>query len=808
MKPIKLTMSAFGSYARETMIDFTDVQRGIFLITGDTGAGKTTIFDAVVFALYDKTSGQKRDGGMMRSQYASPDVQTYVEFTFSCRGEIYTVRRNPEYQRPKKRKSAKKDADEKESLTTEKAAVSLTMPDGSDCPGNKSAVNKKIVEIIGLDVQQFTQIVMIAQGDFLRLLHAGSQERKQIFSKIFDTSIYRNIQEDLKIRVKERKGQLEDYRSALIREMEHAQCPEGYEETDDWNELLRTTAIPDVDKVLEHLTKMCIIGEIKKKDLEARLNDKQRKLEQIQISVEAGKTVNELFARLKRVEEQKKVLDDQKEKLELLKMKKDAAQRAKTVRLMERQVEDAQNSLKQLEAWQKTLVTGLLNDKKSIPEKLKMLEEECEKIQKDCAGCAAQVEEEKNNYEDRYRRFLHAQAGLMAESLQEGEVCPVCGSIHHPQKAELPGDAPKEQEVEARKQAAEKKASELEQMQKKLQDAKHVKEEKHRELLIEISKKEGQLESLRSQIEESKKKIQEQKHLFEKELAKAGFDNAASYQAARMEEADLTALSEQLEKYREARIRVDENLRICKEQTEGKRPMDLASLEETMTGLKEEKKAVEKQYHAVVVVNTKNQETKEKIGTLQAKGEKLRKEYETILTLAKTASGNLSQSIKLDFETYIQRQFFTQVIYSANQRFVRMTSGQLMLRCRELKNLSTQGQAGLDLDVYSPLTNSVRDVKTLSGGESFMAALSMALGMAEVISNSAGAVRMETMFIDEGFGSLDDDSREQAINVLNDLVGSKRLVGIISHVAELKEQIDRKLVVERTEKGSSVHWEL
>ena len=137
-----------------------------------------------------------------------------------------------------------------------------------------------------------------------------------------------------------------------------------------------------------------------------------------------------------------------------------------------------------------------------------------------------------------------------------------------------------------------------------------------------------------------------------------------------------------------------------------------------------------------------------------------------------------------------------------------MTSSQLMLRCREFQNLGTRGQAGLDLDVYSPVTDSTRDVKTLSGGESFLAALSMALGLADVISDTAGAIRMDTMFIDEGFGSLDDEAREQAIAILNELAGADRLVGIISHVSELKEQIDRKLVVSRTAKGSTVRWEL
>ena len=182
----------------------------------------------------------------------------------------------------------------------------------------------------------------------------------------------------------------------------------------------------------------------------------------------------------------------------------------------------------------------------------------------------------------------------------------------------------------------------------------------------------------------------------------------------------------------------------------------------------------------------------------------LQKRYEMVSNLSRTANGNLSGSVKMDFETYVQRQYFKRIIHAANKRLIKMTNGEFILQCKDVKNLGNQGQAGLDLDIYHMLTDSVRDVKTLSGGESFMASLSMALGLADIIQNAAGGIKLETMFVDEGFGSLDDASREQAIKVLSELAGSDRLVGIISHVNELKEQIDMKLVVKRTEKGSTI----
>ena len=216
MRPVKLTMSAFGSYSGVETIDFTKVQGGLFLITGDTGAGKTTIFDAVTYALYDRTSGGRRDGSMMRSQYADDETETFVEYTFVYRGDQYTIRRNPEYMRAGKRKNA----DGKIRLVKETSKVSLLMPDGREFRGKKREIDQKIEQIIGLDAGQFTQIAMIAQGDFLRLLHAESKERKKIFSKIFQTQIYRDVQEELKEQGKTLYISLKENETDIRREME------------------------------------------------------------------------------------------------------------------------------------------------------------------------------------------------------------------------------------------------------------------------------------------------------------------------------------------------------------------------------------------------------------------------------------------------------------------------------------------------------------------------------------------------------------------------------------------------------------
>ena len=175
--------------------------------------------------------------------------------------------------------------------------------------------------------------------------------------------------------------------------------------------------------------------------------------------------------------------------------------------------------------------------------------------------------------------------------------------------------------------------------------------------------------------------------------------------------------------------------------------------------------------------------------------------------LNQTAGGNLTGSAKIDFESYVQRQYFRKIIFRANQRLVQMSGNQFLLKCRDLDALGTRGNVGLDLDVYSVVTGTVRDVRTLSGGESFMAALAMALGLSDIIQSMAGGIRLQMMFVDEGFGSLDEYSREQAMNVLSELAGGDQLIGIISHVTELKENIEQQLIVRKGKKGSHTVWQ-
>ena len=293
---------------------------------------------------------------------------------------------------------------------------------------------------------------------------------------------------------------------------------------------------------------------------------------------------------------------------------------------------------------------------------------------------------------------------------------------------------------------------------------------------------------------------------FQRTLSEQGFPDESSYRKSVIGDTEMKAAEEKLKSYRESCKEADGRIQSLNEQLHEKDPADLPAVMQEMEQVEQEYSVTSKKHLQIYEKNRRNQEVMEKMRHLEDVDGGLQKEYEKVSRLSKTANGTLIGSVKLDFETFVQRQYFKQIIQAANQRLIRMTSGEFLLQCRQIEHLGSQGQAGLDLDVYDMAGDSVRDVRTLSGGESFMASLSMALGLSDIVQNTAGAVSIETMFVDEGFGALDDEAREEAIRALSDLAGERRLVGIISHVNELKEQIERKLVITKTEHGSTAVW--
>jgi hypothetical protein len=928
MKPLKLTMSAFGSYAGKNVIDFTGQQQGIFLITGDTGAGKTTIFDAITYALYNQTSGGERNGNMMRSQYAQPEAETYVELEFLYRGQTYRVRRNPDYKITKTLKNGK--------IREQKVphSVELTLPDGTVFPEKKNATDAKIIEILGLTADQFSQIVMIAQGDFLKLLYTKSDERKMIFSKLFRTDIYWKIQENLRRksmemdeRIQENDRAFEQEKSRIIPLPESEELP-----LDELVERLRErlkdalkeqnlrranveelnkkiTKYEEINKLFVSLEKIRQTG----KELEARQAESKERRQQIENALKADKV---LVAEQQNLRQQQAVeqsvqaiakmeetLTNNQEMFETLKtqlqeveaeQKREAADIQKKMLALEQSFpsyealqnarSEEQQAKKVWEDLEKTSEESFHKKEAGIAalkEQQKQQEQVVEQTKKNWEQTSLSASESAKHYEHMYEAFLKEQAGILAENLSAGCPCPVCGSTVHPDPAKLSDHAVTELEVEQAKKtraAAEEKrdlayaAFEAEKTEKqKLAQAVEKEEadfvlaqtiakqqrkeaeqnyvslqktaEQIREKLVYPSLAEAKkqyaamqkaLEAAEQEIERKRQKVSELAEAMntlkgqklaeeenqktakklaaktEKEYAKllekSGFVSEETYHLAILPERSRSKLEREEKEYESQCLRQQSEQKLLEKQVSGKTYTDTTELNEQLKAEKQALKEAEKTYMELHTAYENDRSVLQNCAVYLEKGKNLESEDQVIKSLSKTANGRLSGSAKIDFETYIQRQYFKQIIHEANKRLLTMSNHQFILKLKEEANTGRKTNEGLDLSVYSLVTDSERDVKTLSGGESFLAALAMALGLSDIVERSAGAIHPDMMFIDEGFGSLDAQSRQQAIEVLAELAGDSRMVGIISHVTELKEQIDRKLVVSRTDKGSRAVW--
>ena len=928
MKPLKLTMSAFGSYAGKNVIDFTGQQQGIFLITGDTGAGKTTIFDAITYALYNQTSGGERNGNMMRSQYAQPEAETYVELEFLYRGQTYRVRRNPDYKITKTLKNGK--------IREQKVphSVELTLPDGTVFPEKKNATDAKIIEILGLTADQFSQIVMIAQGDFLKLLYTKSDERKMIFSKLFRTDIYWKIQENLRrksmemderIQENDRAFEQEKSRIILLPESEELPFDELVERLRERlkdalkEQNLRRANVEELNKKItkyEEINKLFVsLEKIRQtgKELEARQAESKERRQQIENARKADKV---LVAEQQNLRQQQEVeqsaqaiakmtetLANNQEMFETLKtqqqeaeakQKREAADIQKKMLALEQSfpsyeaLQNARSEEQQAKkVWEdlgKTSEESFHKKKAGIAalkEQQKQQEQVVEQTKKNWEQTSLSASESAKHYEHMYEAFLKEQAGILAENLSAGCPCPVCGSTVHPDPAKLSDHAVTELEVEQAKKtraAAEEKrdmayaAFEAEKTEKqKLAQAVEKEEadfvlaqtiakqqrkeaeqnyvslqkiaEQIREKLVYPSLAEAKkqyaamqkaLEAAEQEIERKRQKVSELAEAMntlkgqklaeeenqktakklaaktEKEYAKllekSGFVSEETYHLAILPERSRSKLEREEKEYESQCLRQQSEQKLLEKQVSGKTYTDTTELNEQLKAEKQALKEAEKTYMELHTAYENDRSVLQNCAVYLEKGKKLESEDQVIKSLSKTANGRLSGSAKIDFETYIQRQYFKQIIHEANKRLLTMSNHQFILKLKEEANTGRKTNEGLDLSVYSLVTDSERDVKTLSGGESFLAALAMALGLSDIVERSAGAIHPDMMFIDEGFGSLDAQSRQQAIEVLAELAGDSRMVGIISHVTELKEQIDRKLVVSRTDKGSRAVW--
>lgn len=1132
MRPERLTMCAFGPYAGRVEVPFSEFgTHGIYLITGDTGAGKTTIFDGIVFALYGEASGDVRRPDMLRSDFAEASVKTYVELEFTCRGRRYKVVRNPEYMRPKTRG---------EGMTKEAADASLTCPDGRVVTGNRQTT-KAVTELLGIDRSQFVQIAMIAQGDFLKLLLAGTEERGRIFRRIFNTDCYVTFQKELKRRLLETKRgwdelqrSVRQYADGILLPPEEVSLPSGQETTEDSilpsgqvakRIFLQTEQETTEESVLssgqeaaeriflqteQEITEESILSPeqetvragcasesflvARSQNAAARVRElleaggtfrlpellevlrtllEIEKQRQKECSREAAAVERELFEVQERLGRQKiaeqvlteigkkqklveKLEEEEKEWSTLLQAAKEREPEAESAARQAAVLEQQLPRYEQLDAF---LAEGRELEKKKASEekhgeKLRLMaeqtarkltageqcfeelgvpEQELVRLELQEAGCARQREELAKlermlqtesrqrklvssaeqafvraretstalgkQYVDLEAAFLSGQAGILAQTLEEGQPCPVCGSREHPDPAVRSAHVPSEKELrelgerrdtalaettrlsgelagvrgqynESRRQLEEWCAaagvvgssvdaarSYLQEQTSRLgrnEESNHAQRTILEAALVEKQRLAEALPLLKKQQEEQRQAQEESARILVKLSAEAA---AAGKQAVNLR-AELSyenrrAAQRSLADLVKCRERIEREIRDAEEQLQRRRTAKAAELktleslrrqavkvirgmEKDLRDMDAEDKVPEGEDSIRLAVGTEavmdvgasgkvDADTGEqmesgvdagaqkesgvdtsiqmKVGVyagaqmevsvdmgeqmesgvdadgqmeasvdagaqieanmntgalniiglgssarilawknyllarraalltrksglerlaqqrhtlLETDGKILRQlesgsrklleaeqGYELLAGLSDTANGELRGKQKLAFEQYIQIVFFGQIIQEANKRFSVMTDGRYLLKRREdASNL--RSQTGLELNVFDYYTGRLRSVQSLSGGEAFKASLSLALGLADVVQQYAGGIQLDAVFIDEGFGSLDHESLNQAIRILNDLAGSSRLAGIISHIEELKERIDRKIVVKKGTAGSTL----
>ena len=924
MRPLKLTLSAFGPYASATVLDLERLGRGgLYLVTGDTGAGKTTLFDAITYALYDHSSGGVRDGSMLRSKYAEPGTPTFVELEFEVHGARYTVRRNPEYLRPKARG---------EGFTTEKADAVLTYADGRPPVTKSKEVTAAVTDLIGLDYNQFSQIAMIAQGQFSRLLNATTEERSRIFRKLFRTQRYQKLQDALQEENSKLASQLTKQNAQLDAVLAGVRFADSDPDAAALDTLSAQMPPDEVSALLDALiarqeaalaavtaehtaaqTRLDAVqqtlGRAEQADaLRRQLTSKQTELAALLPRRDAARAeaarhagdaaqLDTLTAQLERAKAQLAAWDA----LDKLCREQDAARsdaqlhQAKARRAQE-QLRGVEQALTQLEAdlsalpdpdvqrdalelqarqlTQREAALSALAESLSEGQRRTHTAKQAQERYRTAADAQAAAHAQRDALE---RAFLDAQAGLLAQDLTDGTPCPVCGSLHHPAKAALPRTAPTQAQVTAAKQAAdaadrtaqeasaaarEALAAEREGKATLRRDAEQLLPERFTSpdgpvpLTVTLLKtalaeetdalrtaQQQNRSALAQNAADARRKVQLEADRKAKTAQRTALEASASaaVQTAAARAATADALERQITDARKTapaqRTEAEQAVRTLEAQRTALRtgmeqaasalnaaeqacaaaeaavqalqaqqlptdsPAQLDALRDEQTRLQQERQQTAEQEKALTAQLVPNRNAAADYRRLSAARQALEQRWQWVNALAATAGGTLSSKQKIRLEAYIQMNYLDRILVHANTRLMQMTAGQYELERVGAEN--QRSQSGLDLGVIDHYNGTRRSVKTLSGGESFKASLALALGLSDEVQSAAGGIRLDTLFLDEGFGSLDDESLEQAIRVLSGLTEGDRLVGIISHVAALKDRIDRQVLVKKARTGGS-----
>lgn len=905
MRPLKLTISAFGPYGGEVVLEMDKLgNRGLYLITGDTGSGKTTIFDAICFALYGEPSGNNRRSDMLRSNFADGKTPTFVELEFSCGGKVYVVRRSPEYERPK---------DRGEGTRKQPAEASLVFPDGRQPLTKNREVTTAVTDLIGLDREQFSQIAMIAQGDFLRLLLAKTEERSKIFREIFHTGPYQRFQDRVRQEASSLRADYENLQRSMEQYVQGIQCDPARLETvtadDGALELLSELLKGDREKLQK------LEQEAAEQDLAIQALDGQ--LAQAEL---ADKNRRELEAAKKQLPGLEGQLQQKKEELsacgELEKQAKELHLQAETLRQTlprydrltqlqsrneslqqqilqgNRQRQQAENDMQvsqkavaeieaetqillsvsqrvgQLETEIKAADAQLesLRQLKETGHKLQLAQASLECGQREYLLAKEEAERIAQSCGEKESLFLDQQAGVLAAGLEDDKPCPVCGAVHHPQPAGMAKDAPTQAELEQerkelqkandRRERASMEAHRLKglaeatraQFLQLASDVLHVQDqqtamarldretdlvgERTAELRREYGiaeEKQKQLENrqtnlgvLREKMEQAATKCREldmnlSAWTAEQLALAAEIENMKEqlrFQSRRQAELQIETLSGQARLLEKKLLTVQENyssaermlhqqntrITMLEQQLAVLPQTDLEQLRQQRSQWAEDRQKNQTNREQTTHRLTANAAIEQKLQKGSEKLKKLGEVWTMVRGLSETVNGAISGKEKIMLETFVQMTFFDRVLRRANVRLLEMTGGRYSLQRRTEGN--RRSQSGLELDVLDHGTGMARNAASLSGGESFQASLCLALGMSDELQ-PIGGVRLETLFVDEGFGSLDDESLRQAMQTLHGLSEGERLVGIISHVDLLKQWVDRQIRVVRQPDGQS-----
>ena len=1023
MRPLKLTMTAFGPYKNEEVIDFSELKDNrLFVVSGNTGAGKTSIFDAICFALYGDASGEDRnDSKMLRSHFADDQVHTSVDFVFELKGRSYRVFRQLAHV-----KSGNKGA------TGDRYEL-YEIIDGEEIPITDrfivSQVDEKIREIIGLTKDQFSQIVMLPQGEFRKLLTSETENKEEILRRIFKTNLYKVVVDQLNETRKEMQqicaelakmreyhisnvkgslagregsdlykvfqqqhynthqvvealdkeidyyvGQMEEKKLLLqVETANHQEKTAAYHQAQSVNEQfnlldqkiatrqeLASQALDIQQKAMElSLAEQAVHLHVYERhyvEMTEELTRKNKLLEDALIECEqAESSFRSAEANYKQEEGKEKLREQALRELERLQgylsTVKDIDEKQQKVLQLEievesltKQVADAQSELEALQSQRSEILVQVkeLEDKVAylpeMTERLNLLRQHATMIQEylNLVQRSSEEHEEERELSDTFEQanqaysvvedlWIEGQAGLLASHLHDGDTCPVCGSIEHPKKAAMIGEIPTKEELEQLrkdKSVAEKKHLEakakynatIRQIQEKQQQvleqgfniegiqesfAELVKEgkalaneekelkENHAKLTplkkalesldqtLEEKRKQKEhtstlfndkktafateqavyeqslaalpeevrsLEKLKQQIgdtEENKKKLgaswkqaqmqyqeaskrnieavssrtnadklkneavakKEKAHRsYFEALKQAGFETEEAYKAAKKKDDARSVLKQRIEAYHTATKTIEQQIEELSEALAGKERQDIVMLQQHLQELEQRLEIIRNENIQAELNYGKGTEGKVNILEAEKTWQDAEREYQLVKDLYDVVRGENTK--KISFERYLQIEFLEKIIFNANQRLQQISGGQFYL-VRSDRMEKRGRQSGLGFDVYDHYTGQLRDVKTLSGGEKFNASLCLALGMADVIQSYEGGISLETMFIDEGFGSVDEESLHKAIDTLIDLQQSGRMIGVISHVQELKQAIPAILEVKKTREGYS-----